>query len=170
MLRSSNMFEILAGERDFRTEKPETYMAFVSTGISRGPDGFPDMRLTSGMCADRHVGDLCACLTSWFRHEFGEQGRNAWRFGDFDLTDNNLMDESVCQVMDHLKSNDIKVRRLRLAGNRIQPRGVDLVTEYIWNCQEPLAEIDVSRIFSRTSSFGGGLSLLKRGTRADGWG
>lgn len=90
------------------------------------------------------MGDLCACLTSWFQYEYGDPARTVWRCGDFDLSDNDLTDESVCQVIDYLRRHDVRVRRLRLQGNRIQPRALDRVTQYVWDCQEPLAEIDVS--------------------------
>ena len=43
-----------------------------------------------------------------------------------------------------MKSLDLRVGRLLLAGNRLRATGLAKVTEYIWNCRDPLTELDLS--------------------------
>lgn len=51
-------------------------------------------------------------------------------------------DENLCAVLESMKSMDLRVERLQLCGNRL--RGLQAVTEYLWNCREPLLELDLS--------------------------
>jgi hypothetical protein len=39
---------------------------------------------------------------------------------------------------------DLRVKRLHLAGNSLETSGLAKVTEYIWNCPDPLLEVDLS--------------------------
>jgi len=61
-----------------------------------------------------------------------------------DLSRNGLSDESASQVIEQLQSIDLRVERLRLAGNGIEAKGLKKLTEYIWNCPEALLELDIS--------------------------
>ena len=51
-------------------------------------------------------------------------------------------DENLCAVLESMKNMDLRVERLLLSGNRLQR--VQAVTEYIWNCREPVLELDLS--------------------------
>lgn len=61
-----------------------------------------------------------------------------------DLSGNGLSDESASQVLEQLQRIDLRVERLRLAGNGIEAKGLAKVTEYVWNCPDALLELDVS--------------------------
>jgi len=43
-----------------------------------------------------------------------------------------------------LKKLDVRLQRLKLAGNKIRQRGVEAITEYVWHCQDSLQELDIS--------------------------
>lgn len=61
-----------------------------------------------------------------------------------DLSRNGLSDSSASQVMEELQRMDLRLERLRLAGNGIEAKGLAKVTAYIWNCPEGLLELDLS--------------------------
>eukprot|EP00448_Togula_jolla_P012635 CAMPEP_0170617290 /NCGR_PEP_ID=MMETSP0224-20130122/26336_1 /TAXON_ID=285029 /ORGANISM="Togula jolla, Strain CCCM 725" /LENGTH=398 /DNA_ID=CAMNT_0010943167 /DNA_START=109 /DNA_END=1306 /DNA_ORIENTATION=- len=60
-----------------------------------------------------------------------------------DLARNALSDANVTLVMETLTRLDVRVDRLRLAGNRCEGPGLSAITEYVWNCQEALFELDL---------------------------
>jgi len=61
-----------------------------------------------------------------------------------DLSRNNLSDESLCAVLDSMKQLDLRVDRVLLSGNRLRASGLASVTDYIWNCRDPLIELDLA--------------------------
>lgn len=131
--------------RDFATEKPEAYRAFEKMAIRSG-EGGREIGLPDRMCLDKHVADFQACLHCWFFRNQGDPRATGqpWRLHSFDLSRNDLSDDSICAVMDQLKRLDVRLQRLRLPGNKIRQRGVEAITEYVWHNQDALQDIDIS--------------------------
>jgi len=79
------------------------------------------------------------------RH-FGEPRRtgNPWRLVNLDLSGNGLSDECAKTLIDLLKSLDVRIGRLRLAGNRLRERSLTAITEYVWNSADSLLELDIA--------------------------
>lgn len=102
------------------------------------------MSLSNGMCQDRHVEDFLLCFQCWLGRTYGDPSAGPWRLRRLDLSRNSLSDENICAVMDSMKSSDLRVERILLAGNRLRQNGLAAVTEYIWNCRDPLVELDLS--------------------------
>lgn len=98
------------------------------------------------MCLDKHVADFQACLHCWFFRNLGDPRATGqpWRLYSFDLSRNDLSDESICTVLDQLKRFDVRLQRLKLAGNKIRQRGVEAITEYVWHNQDSIQELDIS--------------------------
>lgn len=130
---------------DFAREKPAVYRAFEQMAICSN-DGNTEVHLANGMCQDRHMQDFLLCLHCWLSRNLGDPrstGR-AWRLRCLDLSRNALSDRYVLDLMDTLKRLDVRVERLRLSGNCISERGLVAITEYIWNCPNPLLELDIA--------------------------
>jgi len=130
---------------DFAQEKPAVYRAFEQMAICSN-DGNTEVHLANGMCQDRHMQDFLLCLHCWLSRNLGDPrstGR-AWRLRCLDLSRNALSDRYVLDLMDTLKRLDVRVERLRLSGNCISERGLVAITEYIWNCPNPLLELDIA--------------------------
>jgi len=135
-----------AGPAGFARERPEAYTAFEQMAIHPARDGGTEIRLPDGMCRDKHVPDFLRCLNCWLFHHQGDPrviGR-PWRIQCLDLSRNALSDASASQVLEELQRMDLRVERLRLAGNGIEAKGLAKVTEYIWNCPDGLLELDLS--------------------------
>lgn len=62
-----------------------------------------------------------------------------------DLSRNGLSDASATMVVEQIQRFDLRLDRLHLSGNGIQAAGLAKVTEYIWNCPDPLLELDLSK-------------------------
>lgn len=130
---------------DFAREKPAVYQAFEQMAICSS-DGNTEVHLAHGMCQDRHMQDFLLCMHCWLLRNLGDPrstGR-AWRLRCLDLSRNGLNDPYVLDLMDTLKRLDVRVERLRLAGNSISAGGLIAITEYIWNCPDPLLEVDIA--------------------------
>jgi len=135
-----------SGPGAFARERPEAYTAFEQMAIHPAKDGGTEIRLPDGMCRDKHVADFLQCLKCWLWHHQGDPrviGR-PWRIRCLDLSRNGLSDSSASQVMEDLQRMDLRVERLRLAGNGIEAKGLAKVTEYTWNCPDALLELDLS--------------------------
>lgn len=135
-----------SGPGAFARERPEAYTAFEQMAIHPAKDGGTEIRLPDGMCRDKHVPDFLQCLKCWLWHHQGDPrviGR-PWRIRCLDLSRNGLSDSSVVHVMGDLQRMDLRVERLRLAGNGIEAKGLAKVTEYTWNCPDALLELDLS--------------------------
>jgi len=50
----------------------------------------------------------------------------------------------VFKVVEQLQGMDLRVERLQLAGNGLEANALAKVTEYMWNCPDPLLELDLS--------------------------
>jgi len=97
--------------------------------------------LPDNMCLDRHVPDFLECLRCWLPRTFGKR---PYRLRCLDLSRNALSDASIVRVMDCLKTEDLRIERLCLAGNCVQKPGVTAITEFVWNSNDALVEIDLS--------------------------
>lgn len=131
---------------DFARERPEAYTAFEQMAIHPAKDGGTEIRLSDGMCRDKHVADFLKCLKCWLWHHQGDPrviGR-PWRIRTLDLSRNGLSDSSASQVMEELQRMDLRIERLRLSGNGMETKGLGKVTAYIWNCPDALLELDLS--------------------------
>jgi len=114
--------------------------------IHPAKDGGTEIRLSDGMCRDKHVSDFLKCVKCWLWHHQGDPrviGR-PWRIRTLDLSRNGLSDASASEVMEELQRMDLRIERLRLAGNGIEAKGLGKVTAYIWNCPDALLELDLS--------------------------
>lgn len=135
-----------SGPGAFARERPEAYSAFEQMAIHPSKEGGTEIRLPDGMCRDKHVADFLQCLKCWLWHHQGDPrviGR-PWRIRCLDLSRNGLSDASASQVLEELQRIDLRVDRLRLAGNAIEAKGLAKVTEYTWNCPDALLELDLS--------------------------
>lgn len=103
-----------------------------------------EVGLSNGMCQDRHVQDFLLCFQCWLSRTYGDPRNGPWRLQRLDLSRNSLSDESLCAVLDSMKTSDLRVGRLLLSGNRLRAPGLSKVTEYIWNCRDPLIELDIA--------------------------
>eukprot|EP00747_Dinoflagellata_sp_TGD_P069659 gnl/TRDRNA2_/TRDRNA2_156222_c3_seq1.p1 gnl/TRDRNA2_/TRDRNA2_156222_c3~~gnl/TRDRNA2_/TRDRNA2_156222_c3_seq1.p1 ORF type:complete len:523 (+),score=101.77 gnl/TRDRNA2_/TRDRNA2_156222_c3_seq1:137-1705(+) len=131
--------------RSYADEKPGAYEAFERMAVRSTDAGFK-IALPDKMCLDKHVPDFLQCLQCWLHRRFGDPhvtGR-AWRLAVLDLSRNGLSDASLRNVLELLKRVDVRVERLLLAGNLLNALGLEAVTEYIWNCQDPLYELDLA--------------------------
>lgn len=102
--------------------------------------------LPNAMCLDRHVPDFLSCLQCWLQRTFGDPNKTLkpWRLLSLDLSRNSLSDESVRKVVGLLKTLDLRLEVLKLAGNCVKDAGLAIITEFIWNCKDALVEIDLS--------------------------
>lgn len=130
---------------DFAQEKPEAYQAFVRMSVETSPDG-TDVCLSDNLCQDRHVSDFLKCLGCWLSRHMGDPRMTGrpWRLRSLDLSRNGLADASVVSVMETLKRLDVRVEKLRVAGNKMESGGLASVVDYVWSCQEALLELDLS--------------------------
>lgn len=105
-----------------------------------------EIGLSKGMCQDRHVNDFLMCFQCWLWRTFGDPRSSGqpWRLRRLDLSRNSLSDENLCAVLNSMKQLDLRVDRVLLSGNRLRASGLSSVTEYIWNCRDPLIELDLS--------------------------
>ncbi|CAK0843960.1 unnamed protein product, partial [Prorocentrum cordatum] len=133
-----------SGFRDYAVEKPDAYRAFLQY-VRPGTEG-TEVVLADKMCLDRHVVDLMMCLESWLWRESGPPAVSGqpWRLAKLNLARNDLSDESVVRIAERLKQLDIRVRRLDLDSNMTAAKGLAALTEYVWNCQDPLTEIGLA--------------------------
>lgn len=106
-----------------------------------------EVGLPHQMCLDKHVPDFLDCLLCWFRRNMGDPkygGAMYWRLHRLDLSHNDLSDDSIARVVAALRHGDVRVQRLLLSGNRMQCRGVEALTQYIWGCSEAVVELDLA--------------------------
>ncbi|CAJ1353393.1 unnamed protein product [Effrenium voratum] len=127
----------------YAEEKPAAYKAFKQQAVRMSSAG-AEVGLSNGMCQDRHVNDFLLCFQCWLFRTFGDPRGAPWRLRRLDLSRNSLSDENLCAVLDGLKSQDVRVERILLSGNRMRAAGLSAVTEYIWNCRDPVIELDLS--------------------------
>ena len=128
----------------YAEEKPAAYQAFKQQAVRLSSAG-AEVGLSNGMCQDRHVKDFLLCFQCWLWRTYGDPERHgSWRLQRLDLSRNTLSDESLCSVLETLKALDLRVGRLLLSGNRLRGTGLAKVTDYIWNCRDPLVELDLS--------------------------
>eukprot|EP00931_Biecheleriopsis_adriatica_P006148 TRINITY_DN1075_c0_g2_i1.p1 TRINITY_DN1075_c0_g2~~TRINITY_DN1075_c0_g2_i1.p1 ORF type:complete len:529 (+),score=111.09 TRINITY_DN1075_c0_g2_i1:86-1672(+) len=130
---------------NFAEEKPAAYQAFKERAVRIGQSG-AEVALSGGMCEDRHVNDFLLCLQCWLWRTFGDPRSSGqpWRLKRLDLSKNSLSDESLCAVIESMKRLDLRVERVFLSGNRLRDAGIAAMTEYLWNCQDALWELDLS--------------------------
>ncbi|CAE7457498.1 trmB [Symbiodinium microadriaticum] len=131
------------GQRDYATEKPENYMAFVQQHVREGKNG-TEVILSNNMCQDRHVDDLLLCIESWLARQYGRSGAQPWQLGTVDLSLNGLSDDSVARIADRLRQLHVRVRCLDLTGNKAATKGLAALEAYLWNCSEPFQEISLA--------------------------
>lgn len=136
----------LGSNRDFALEKPEAYRAFEQMAVQMSADGTTTICLANQMCQDRHIPDFLQCLRCWLPRKLGQPSSTGhpWRLHCLDISKNGLADASIASVMDTLIQLDVRVEQLRLAGNGAEARGLSAVMEYVWNCQEPIRELDIA--------------------------
>lgn len=110
------------------------------------PDASAKVTLHQGMCEDRHVPDFLLCLHCWLWRSFGDpkQTGKPYRLYGLDISRNHLSDESLCSIIELLQRLDVRVLRLWVQGNRLGSHGLQAITQFVWNCAEPLLEIDIS--------------------------
>eukprot|EP00746_Dinoflagellata_sp_MGD_P110076 gnl/MRDRNA2_/MRDRNA2_47236_c0_seq1.p1 gnl/MRDRNA2_/MRDRNA2_47236_c0~~gnl/MRDRNA2_/MRDRNA2_47236_c0_seq1.p1 ORF type:complete len:1060 (-),score=204.29 gnl/MRDRNA2_/MRDRNA2_47236_c0_seq1:34-3213(-) len=132
-------------QSDYALEKPDAYQAFIKTSVKQGTLGV-EIVLSDKMCQDKHVPDLLSCLDAWFRRTFGNPALTGmtWTLGCLDLARNGLSDESMQLIIERLKLMDVRVRQLKLDANLMYTKGLAALTEYIWNCQDPIHEISLT--------------------------
>ncbi|CAE7719183.1 unnamed protein product, partial [Symbiodinium necroappetens] len=130
-------------QRDYATEKPENYMAFVQQHVREGKNG-TEVILSNNMCQDRHVDDLLLCIESWLARQYGRSGAQPWQLGTVDLSLNGLSDDSVARIADRLRQLHVRVRCLDLTGNKAATKGLAALEAYLWNCSEPFQEISLA--------------------------
>jgi len=131
---------------DFKHDRPDVYAAFESTAIRSTRDGGIDVRLPDGMCQDKHVRDFLQCFRCWLLHHQGDHRTNGnpWRIQCLNLSGNGLSDASVACIIQQLQSFDLRLEYLYLRGNRIEAKALEKITQYLWNCPDPLLEIDLA--------------------------
>lgn len=136
----------LPRQRDFAEERPDAYRAFETMAV-RSTEAGLEIGLPQKLCLDRHVPDFLACLRCWIRRNLGEPGasRRPWRLHKLDLSHNNLSDESIAEVAEALRYDDVRVQRLHFAGNCAHQKGPQALTEYLWACPEAVVELDLSK-------------------------
>lgn len=118
-------------------------------------DGGTEVWLPDGMCQDKHAPDFLKCLHCWLLHNQGDNRSTGrpWKIQCLNLSGNGLSDASVSSIMEQLQAFDLRVEYLYLRGNGIESGGLEKITQYIWNCQDPLAEVDlVSNLIEVDSS------------------
>ncbi|CAE8598721.1 unnamed protein product, partial [Polarella glacialis] len=93
---------------------------------------------------DKHVPDFLACLQCWLRRNLGDPRQTPWRLHRLDLSQNDLCDDSIVMVAGALRRDGVRVQRLMLGGNQMQARGVQALTEYAWDLQEAILEMDLA--------------------------
>jgi len=142
--------------RDYMDQKPAAYMAFLRH-VRRTVEGF-EVDLGDKMCMDHHVSDLFQCLETWFNREFGNPTTtgHVWRLARMNLARNGLSDESTARIVETLKLWDVRIQRLDLKCNAAGHRAVTALSEYIWNCPEPLAEVSLEKNKITVASLGDG--------------
>mmetsp|Transcript_44329 Transcript_44329/g.77831 ORF Transcript_44329/g.77831 Transcript_44329/m.77831 type:complete len:581 (+) Transcript_44329:197-1939(+) len=130
---------------DFAKEQPDKYRAFEEMAV-RSSDAGTDIKLHDRMCENKHIPDFLLCLQAWLWNNQGDprSTRRPWRLGCLDLSRNQLSNDSISKVVDMLKAVDVRVERLWLAGNALEASGMSLIIEYIWNCLDPLTELNVA--------------------------
>lgn len=116
--------------------------------------------LPDKMCLDRHVADCLQCLECWLSRCLGDPRASGrpWRLQRLDLSRNELCDASIMQVCATLKQLDIRIECLWLGGNKFEAKGLEAITEYVWNCPDPLHELDISDNEVYADPGGGGSS------------
>lgn len=131
---------------DFARDRPEAYRAFEQMAVRRPISGGAEVGLADKMCEDKHVPDFTSCLQCFLFQSYGDARLTGqpWRLRRLDLSRNGLADSSICLVVDRLMYVDLRLDRLLLGGNAMRIAGLQKVTEYAWNCQDPLAELDVA--------------------------
>lgn len=129
----------MADPGSFALEKPTQYNAFLQMAVKASPDGSVKVILHERMCEDRHVPDFLLCLHCWL-----SSSRKPWRLACLDLSRNGLSDESLCTIIALLQRIDLRVGHLLISGNRLAAAGVDALTQFLWNCPDPLLELDIS--------------------------
>eukprot|EP00439_Symbiodinium_sp_Y106_P081643 s1004_g20.t1 len=130
-------------QRDYATEKPENYMAFVQQHVREGKNG-TEVTLSNKMCQDQHVDDLLRCMESWLARQYGRSSAQPWQLGTLDLSLNGLSDDSVARIADRLRQLHVRVRCLDLTGNKAGTKGLVALEGYLWNCSEPFQEISLA--------------------------
>ncbi|CAE7715856.1 unnamed protein product [Symbiodinium sp. CCMP2592] len=130
-------------QRDYATEKPENYMAFVQQHVREGKNG-TEVTLSNNMCQDKHVDDLLLCIESWLGRQYGRSSAQPWQLGTLDLSLNGLSDDSVARIADRLRQLHVRVRCLDLTGNKAGTKGLVALEAYLWNCSEPFQEISLA--------------------------
>lgn len=112
----------------------------------RSSEAGTDIKLHDRMCEDKHIPDFLLCLQSWLWNNQGDPRSTGrpWRIGCLDLSRNKLSNDSISKVLDMMKCVDVRVERLWLAGNLLEASGMTLVSEYIWNCLDPVMELDLA--------------------------
>lgn len=130
---------------DFAREQPDKYRAFEAMAV-RSSEAGTDIKLHDRMCEDKHIPDFLLCLQSWLWSNQGDPRSTGrpWRIGCLDLSRNKLSNDSISKVVDMMKCLDVRVERLWLGGNLLEASGMTLVTEYIWNCLDPIMELDLA--------------------------
>eukprot|EP00927_Polykrikos_kofoidii_P017158 TRINITY_DN17785_c0_g1_i1.p1 TRINITY_DN17785_c0_g1~~TRINITY_DN17785_c0_g1_i1.p1 ORF type:complete len:588 (+),score=97.49 TRINITY_DN17785_c0_g1_i1:51-1766(+) len=134
-----------AKPRDFAEEKPEVYRAFERMAVQSTENGV-QVSLPDQMCLDRHVPDFLLCLGCWLRRSLGDPATTGrpWRLRCLDLSRNSLSNSCLMSVVETLQRLDVRVGQLWLAGNRLEAKGLAAMTEYVWNCQDAIRELDIA--------------------------
>lgn len=125
---------------DFADQRPDAYRAFEQSAVKPNAAGI-HVGLPDRMCLDKHIPDLLACLPCWLCRNMSQK---PWRLQCLDLSNNALGDESIVQLIHCLRASTVGVQRLLLAGNRIQAAATHAITEYAWDSQDAMRELDLS--------------------------
>lgn len=72
-----------------------------------------------------------------------------------DVSGNGLSDASSAHVFEQLQSLDLRIERLCFRGNDIEATGLEKISEYIWNCADPILELDLAGNAIVADSHGG---------------
>lgn len=141
---AANPWHATPPQRDYALEKPDAYQAFIKTSVKQGTLGV-EIVLSDKMCEDKHVLDLLACLDAWFRRTFGNPALTGmtWTLGCLDLARNGLSDDSLKVIIERLQVMDVRVRQLLLDANFMNAKGLCALTDYVWNCKDPIHVISL---------------------------
>lgn len=101
--------------------------------------------LPDSMCLDRHVSDFLSCLQSWLRktQAVGDRSKG-YKLHTLDLSGNKLSNANIVKVIELLQHEDVRLERLKIAGNCANEAGMAKITEYVWNCKDAFVEVDLA--------------------------
>eukprot|EP00811_Abedinium_folium_P016258 NODE_2519_length_2197_cov_5.341063.p1 GENE.NODE_2519_length_2197_cov_5.341063~~NODE_2519_length_2197_cov_5.341063.p1 ORF type:complete len:473 (+),score=79.72 NODE_2519_length_2197_cov_5.341063:166-1584(+) len=138
--------------------RPEVYYAFEKAAVHRTARGAIEVRLTDGTCRNHHVPEFLLCLQCWMYRGYGDPALTGrpWRLRCLNLARNSLRSATMRTLMEGLVRMDIRIERLHFTCNCFGAEGLDALTDYLWNCPDPVIEVDITE----NSAGAGGIAAL----------